>query len=269
MKDPIHIDEAALRRVLSGELRGEEARRVAEHLGDPCEACDAFLASRGKADSLDGALDLALLERTPLKSPGPDERGNDLEWARIQRRLRPRRPAWRLAGFAVAAVALLAAGVVLRMGSRAGGEQGWDGLKGRAVERASARLRFSVSLPGPAAPVVERAASGAVVPPEASLLFRVEVSGPARMALLRLDPEGEVIWEGRAERAGAIDVEIGGRPAAYPLRGLAGRQRFALLAAPTLDAETLEAARRALSGSGSASAPGPAISLDLVEVTVR
>jgi hypothetical protein len=189
-----------------------------------------------------------------------------MEWARIRRRLRPARSAWRWAGLAAAAAAALAVGLTLQLRDRSPDDAG---MKGREAPRASARLRFTVSLPGPDAPAVERGASGAVVPPEASLLFRIEASGPAQLALLRLGADGEVIWEGRAERAGPVDVEVGGRPAAYPLRGLSGRQRFALLAAPSLDAETLQTARRMLSGSAAAGAPSPAISLDLVEVTVR
>ena len=264
MRTPGHIDEATVRRLLSGEIAGEEARRVAEHLAEPCERCEELLSVR--ADPLDGSLDAALL----ALSPRTGEPGNDVEWARIQRRLRPaRRVAWRHAGLAAAVAVALAVGIGLEARRRSE-EAGGDGLKGREVERVSARLRFSVSLPGPAGPALERAASGAVVPPEASLLFRVEASAPAQLALLRAGPEGsEVIWRGSASGPGAVDVEIDGRPAAYPLRGLAGRQRFALLAAPSLDAEALQAARRALSGSAAAGAPGPAISLDVVEVLVR
>ncbi|HSB20005.1 MAG TPA: hypothetical protein VLD85_08365 [Anaeromyxobacteraceae bacterium] len=266
MRTPGHIDEATVRRLLSGEIAGEEARRVAEHLAEPCERCEELLSAR--ADPLDGSLDAALL----ALSPRTGEPGNDVEWARIQRRLRPaRRAAWRPASLAAAAAVAVALAVGIGLEARRRSEEAsGDGLKGREVERVSARLRFSVSLPGPAGPALERAASGAVVPPEASLLFRVEASAPAQLALLRAGPEGsEVIWRGSSSGPGAVDVEIDGRPAAYPLRGLAGRQRFALLAAPSLDAEALQAARRALSGSAAAGAPGPAISLDVVEVLVR
>jgi hypothetical protein len=266
MTDRSHIDETTIRRLLSGEIRGQAARELAEHLAGPCEACESVLSARGSADPLDGSLDAALLGLSPRRG----EPGNDLEWALIRRRLRPaRRLAWRYAGLAAAAAVALAVGVVLQT-RRHPGEETWDGLKGREAERVSARLRFSVSLPGRGEPALERAASGAVVPARASLLFRVEASGPAQLALLRIGPDGsEVIWQGSASGAGAVDVDVGGRPAAYPLQGLAGRQRFALLAAPSLDPEALQAARRKLSGSAAAGAPDAAISLDVVEVLVR
>lgn len=262
-----HIDDATIRRLLAGDLRGEDALRVAGHLAGECDVCEAHIAASASAASLDGALDEALLSLAT--QTGSVEQGNDIEWARIQRQLKPR-PVRRLLaiGIAAAAVAVLAVGVTLQRG-RPGGPDEWTGLKGIQPDRVSARLRFSVSLPGPDAPALERGASGAVVPPEASLFFRIEASGPAQLVLLRLGPDGEVVWEGRAERAGILDVEIGGRPAAYPLRGLSGRQRFALLAAPSVDREALDAARRMLIGSGAAGSPGPAVSLDLVEVTVR
>jgi hypothetical protein len=242
-----------------------EARALADHLGRECGECEAFLA-RETADAVDGAIDAALLRLVP---PTGDAAGNDLEWARIQRRLRSRPSVWRHVGLAAAVAAAVAVvGVALRLETRPGGSQE-AGTKGTAPERTSARLRFTVALPGPDAPSVERGASGAVVPPEASLLFRIETSGPAQLALIRLGEEGEVIWRGSADRAGSVDVEVDGRPAAYPLRGLAGRQRFALLAAPALDPETLATARSLLAGSAAARSPSPAVSLDVVEVTVR
>jgi hypothetical protein len=266
MTNPFHIDESTVRRLLSGEIRGEAARRVADHLESSCEVCESVLSDSGSADRLDGTLDAALFFVPPRKG----EAGSDREWASIQRQLLPpRRRTWRYAGLGAAAAAALALGATITLMGRP--EQGvLDGFKGRESEQSSARLLLSLSVPGPGAPSLERAASGAVVPSEASLLFRVEASGPAQLALLRVGPDGsEVLWEGSATRAGAIDVEVGGHPAAYPLHGLAGRQRFGLLAAPSLDPQTLQAARRVLSGSEAAGAPSPAVSLDVVEVTVR
>jgi hypothetical protein len=65
-----------------------------------------------------------------------------------------------------------------------------------------------------------------------------------------------------------VDVEEQGRPAAYPLRGLRGRPRFAGVAAPSLGPAQLEAARAALVSGALAEGPEP-ISLDVVEVMVR
>ncbi|HEY7724648.1 MAG TPA: hypothetical protein VH880_04910, partial [Anaeromyxobacteraceae bacterium] len=177
---------------------------------------------------------------------------------------------WAPALAAAAVLAVAGAAVLVARIDRRPGSDTWDGVKGALGAPVPARLRFSVVRAGPGGPEVERGATGAVVPSDASLLFRVEAGGPTALALLRLGADGtEVVWRGRAAAAGALDVEVGGRPAAFPLRGLAGLQRFALLAAPDLGPERIEEARRLLAGARAGAAPGPMVGLDLVEVTVR
>lgn len=257
MSTSTHLDRGMVDRLLAGQVHPEEARQLAVHLESDCEQCEALLAEA--AGGLDGPVDLALARL----APGAGAAGNDLEWARIQRQLGGRRRGW-LVGLAAAAAVVLVAGVSVQMAKTE--PNPWDGLKGGAGAPVTARLRFTVLQAG-AEPSVARGASGLTIPEEASLLFRVEAGGPADLALFRADG-GELVWQGRTAAAGSIDVEEQGRPAAYPLRGLRGRQRFALVAAPRLGPEQLEAAREALASQASPRAHDP-ISLDVVEVTVR
>lgn len=252
-----HLERGTAKRLLAGELGAEEARRLAAHLNGECERCEALLAE--EADGLDGPVDQALLRLGPAAGRG----GDDLEWARIRRQLGVRRRGW-LVGLAAAAAVVLVAGLSVQLERR--DPNPWNGLKGLAGAPVTARLRFTVVLAG-AEPSLARGASGLTIPEEASLLFRVEASGPADLALFRIDGS-ELVWQGRAVAAGAMDIEERGRPAAYPLRGLRGRQRFALVAATALGPERLEAARAALA-AGAVPPPGAPLSLDVVEVTVR
>ena len=94
MNERLHLDSEALRRLLSGDLPAEEARRWAEHLARDCAECEAVLAAEGEATALDGEADARLLALAPVRAA---ERGNDLEYARIRRamegapaRFRPR-----------------------------------------------------------------------------------------------------------------------------------------------------------------------------------
>lgn len=266
MEDGPHLDPDAYRGLLAGTLAPARARALAGHLDRGCEACEAFLAAL-PPDALDGRVDAAL---TALAPAGPAEAGSDLELARIRRALAPRRRlgAGRLA--ALAAALALAAGVAFQVAHRRGAERAWDGVKG-APAAVAARLRFAVVEGGEAGLRLDRGASGMVLPASARLAFRVEAGGPAHLALLRVGGgEREVIWRGRAERAGALDVSEAGRPAAYPLQGLAGAQRFVLVAgARPLDEADLAAAARAVPGPAASALPGEPLTLDFVEITVR
>jgi hypothetical protein len=296
MNPDIHLHPEALRRLESGELPPEEARRWAAHLAQECPECEAFLAGEA-GRTLDGAADLALASLVP---PRPEEAGNDLEFARILRAsgVRPapavapvpaaatapgpertglraevrsilgmsRRRAY--AAVALAAVSLLAAGVVFQV-SR-GPRSEWDGVKGAATSAGvPASLRFAVARGSDA---VERGASGQIVNADASLRFRIEVGAPAHVALLRTSGgETEVIYQGHAAQPGPVDVTVDGRPAAYSLRGLTGVQRFILVAGrEPLTAEQLRAAATLLGGHAANRDPrSPELTVDLIEVTVR
>jgi hypothetical protein len=299
MNPDLHLHPEALRRLQSGDLPPDEARRWAAHLAQECPECEAFLASEaGRA--LDAAADVALASIAPVR---PEEAGNDLEFARIlgASGVRPapvltsvpaagtgqdahaergarrgevrsifgmsRR---RATGFlAMAAVALLGAGVVFRI-MRAPRTE-WDGVKGPSTSAGvPASLRFAVVRGS--SDSVERGASGQVVAPDANLRFRIEVGAPAHVALLRTAAgETEVIYQGHAARPGPVDVAVDGRPAAYSLRGLSGVQRFILVAGrEPLTAEQLRAAATFLGGQAANRDPrSPELTVDLIEVTVR
>src|SRR6266536_3028035 len=245
---PMHLDLDTYRKLRSGELDGETSRKLAEHLDGACDECEAFLASL-PPDDLDGAVDAALSQLSPVSGA--------TRW------------------LAVAAAVALVGGVsftALRnrgLGDRGGGE----GEKGRPAQVIPARLRFAVVDTGRGQAQLDRGQSGAVVPSGASLAFRVELGRPAYVALLRIGPgESEVVWKQHVARAGAVDVSENGRPAAYPLHGLAGTQRFALIASdhPIADADLAAAARAATGASAGAEDPRWSVmTLDVVEVTVR
>ena len=273
----IHLDLETYRRLRSGDLEPARARDLAKHLEGECAKCEEFLASL-PPDALDGSVDAVLTAISPTR---PDEQGHDIEYARIRRAVSGRRtPAWRVTRFAAVAAAFLVAGGTALVAVQHGRQEraDWDGVKGRG-QVVPARLRFAVVEPTAAGPAtgaglqLEHGQSGAVVPQGASLAFRVEVGRPAYVALLRVaGGDTEVVWQQHVARPGAVDVSEDGRPAAYPLRGLAGTQRFVLVASEQpIAQEDLAAAVRATKGSSAASEDPRfrVMTLDVVEVTVR
>ncbi len=273
------LDEHNLRQLLDGSLEPAQARALAEHLAGGCDACEVMLAARPTADAADGVVDGILLRLAP---PGTSERGNDLEYARIRRGLvRERRSgAGRLLRMGAAAAAVLAvAGVAFQVARihRKAEPGAWDGVKGVSPQAVPVRLRFLVVHPAESGtvPELERGISGAVLDPLSALQFQVELARPGYAALARVGPAGDVdlFWQERLAQAGATEVSLAGRPAAYPLAGLAGRQRIVLLASPEpLARERVAAAARALAPPARLSPESPALeglSVDVVEVTVR
>ncbi len=238
-----HLDERSLDGLLRGRLDRAEAGRLAAHLREPCEECEHFLAGRGGV--LDGMADRALGAVGPRR-----EAGDDVEFARIMRAVRRRRARPRAAIAALAAGLLAVAGVTLAVLRHRPGERPEEGVKGLEPGALPVRLRALLApavAPG-AAPELSRVASGAEVPESAGLVFRIEAGAPAELALLRVGPgDSEVVFRARAEGPGTIDVSAGGKPAAYSLRGLSGRQRFVLVASPgALGPGRIEAAAAAL-----------------------
>jgi hypothetical protein len=263
----MHLDDTTYRRLVDGSLPGPEGQVLAEHLQVDCEVCEAFLAAR-PAGWLDGRVDAALAS-LPGSFAGA---GHDLEFARIQGALARPRPASRrwAPGLALAAGVLLAglAGLILPRGPV--GDDGWQGLKGRDPQAVPLRLRFLVISPavgGP--PSLERGVSGQAVPAAASLQFEVELGRAANVLLARAGGSGapEVFLAAHLP-AGRNVVSLDGRPAAYPLRSLAGPQRFLALASEAA-IDPADAARAAALGAAARRDEGPAISLDLVVVQVR
>lgn len=260
-----HLDERRLDGLLRGRLDPAEARALADHLREPCELCERFLAGRG------GVLDAMADRALGASAPRGQEAGDDAELARIMRAVGRRRARPVAVAAAVAAGLLAVAGATLAfMGRPPAGE---DGLKGPASAGPPVRLRALLSpaaAPG-AAPELERVGSGAEVSGSAGLLFRIEAGSPADLALVRVGPgDLEVVYRAHAEAPGAIDVSAGGKPAAYSLSGLSGRQRFVAIAGRQLDSRRLEAAAAALrAGAGPGDPRLAGLALDGLDVVVR
>lgn len=271
----MHLTDDSHRGLIHRTLRGQAARALAAHLRRPCPPCETFLAGRPVADRFDGAVDAALLSRARAPAAA---RGNDLEYARIQRALRAGsgRRRWTL-GVGAAAAVLVAglAGVLLAQPGGGPAPAAWDGVKGREVQAIPLRLRFLVLTPavgGP--PAMERGLSGQEVPAAASLQFQVELGRPAHLLLARVGRGGapEIFLTTRLD-AGRHVVAVEGRPAAYPLAALAGPQRFLALASEARlgPGDAARAAQATQAGSPAAASrdDGTPISLDQVEVRVR
>ena len=278
----MHLTRESQRKLLAGTIDQVEARAIAAHLEKDCPECEALLASE-EAGPLDGLADHALTALAPTR---PEEEGNDVEYARIQRLLHPRRSARRrwapLA--AAAAAALLTAGIGVHLAVQRSRRPSWDGVKGGTAGPARpVQLRVSavaVQAQAGGQPRIWKVAGGDELPADAALQLRMEVGAAADVALARVGTGGavHVFWHERVDAAGPVRITVDGRPAAYPLAGLAGSQRFVALASPgRLAPEQVTAAVRALAPPAPIGGEGPALdglslagmSIDVVEITVR
>ncbi|HSN13754.1 MAG TPA: hypothetical protein VLT61_03925 [Anaeromyxobacteraceae bacterium] len=267
----MHLDPLRYAALIGGTLPPAEARALSDHLAGDCELCERFLAEAG-ADALDGRSDAAIVGAFPP----PPVPGGELEFARIVRRMAagaPRRRRFAVP-FAIAASLLLAglAGLWVQRNGPGGVAPGagWDGVKGTAVATVQVRLRaVRLDADGAALPVH----AGESLEPGARLLFEVTADRSAEVVLARVPPSGaaEIVWRSRVE-SGRTVVTMGGKAAAYPVAGLAGRQRFAALAAEgALDDAKVARATSALAlteaqGDGTAAA---GVSVDVLDVSVR
>jgi hypothetical protein len=199
-----------------------------------------------------------------------------LEFARLQRWLHGRdRPRQRLLlPYAIAASVLIAglAGLLFQRTYRAPPATAeWDGAKGTGAREFQVRLR-AVRLGTAGVPAEVR--PGDALDRTESLLFEVEASRGTDAVLARLPPEGgvELLWRSRLA-AGRTVVTAGGRPAAQPLAGLGGPQRFAVFASDGgLDEPRVEAAAAALARAGGLQVEPPAlqgVAFDVLEISVR
>lgn len=272
----MHLDSGKIAALLDGTLAPDEARALAAHLDGECEQCEGLLSGQMNVYSsvnvsrLDGLADACIAAALP---PASGE-GNDLEFARITRARHGLRPAPRRFLPAAIAASLLVAGVagIVAHQSRAPGADlaGWDGTKGFAPRAIPVRLRFlALGEDGR----IEKGVSGEPVGSGSSLLFEVEASRAAHLALARVSPDGtELIWHRRVV-GGRTQVAVDGKPAAYPLAGLAGTQRFVLVASEgRLDDRRVQQAARALAppaGISAEAAELDGLSLDVVELFVR
>ncbi|HEY6099094.1 MAG TPA: hypothetical protein VIW03_06675, partial [Anaeromyxobacter sp.] len=100
----MHLTERTYELLLQGSLPPEDGRALARHLEEPCALCEEFLASRPTADAADGLVEEALGALAPAGG-----RGNDIEFARIERRVREGAPAPRRIRRRIVPAALAAA----------------------------------------------------------------------------------------------------------------------------------------------------------------
>lgn len=200
----------------------EAVRHFARHLGQPCDACEAFLAEAPGDDALEALADEALT----VAAPATDD---TLGWERVRRRAFP--PRHRRVGAAAAGLALAAAAalvLVLVPQQREGAdttEPGTTRLKGDVP--LALELSTVAQLPGGS---VRAVADGEALPEAAVVLVRYHAS-EAATATLVLRREGAVEQVlGQFELApGTHDLQgVDGEPVGVALRGERGRVALSL-----------------------------------------
>jgi hypothetical protein len=267
-----HLTADAYARLLDGTLPAEEAAALARHLEAPCAECEWLLAGRGGTDAVDAEVDRVL---AALPTSG-GAAGSDAEFARIERRLAARRRGARLRRILplAAAAGAVAAALTALVLPRSPERPPWDGRKGAGAAAVPVQLRFVVVEGGAGEPpALEKGVSGSRVEASASLQLEVETGGPASVAVLRVAPGAapELVWHERLP-GGSAPVSVDGHPAAYPLAGLSGAQRFVAVASEEpLGPERLAeaAAARIAPEVAGRETLAPEVSLDVVEVEVR
>ncbi len=268
----MHPDARTHAALQAGELRPDEARALSELLEGACAQGEPYLTAQMNVDPLDGLTDAVIARALPAVGG----EGNDLEFARIERALRRAAKRWRrtIAPAAIAASLLLAgvAGIVANQErERSLGVSAWDGTKGHELRAIPVRLRFLKLEPGGQ---FDKGISGDTVSASSSLIFEVEAGRAADLALARVSPGGaaEIVWRQRVA-AGPTQVAVDGRPAAYPLSGLAGAHRFVLIASDAeLDDAHARSAAAALAPPRGLADDAPeldGLSLDVVDVSVH
>jgi hypothetical protein len=131
-----HLDAQALHALAAREP--EAVAWFREHLAQPCEQCQAFLADTPGPGLLDGQVDALLLRLAPARE---EPRLDEVGFARLRRALRGPALPWRRVAAGLALAAGLAGLVVLyRPQAHPSQEAPWDGVKGVA------RLALELSL---------------------------------------------------------------------------------------------------------------------------
>lgn len=165
----MHLDDATWQRLWSDPA---SARSMLEHLGEGCDVCDAFIASRPE---LDGEVDRLLLSLSPKTAP-LDEVG----WRRLKARMgKTSRSSAALIALAAGLAVLVGAGLVVARGASVLTAPGLKG-DGRVLMTVVAARQLESG-------VFEQLPASGKVPKGATLAFRVTspVDGPARVFLQR------------------------------------------------------------------------------------
>jgi hypothetical protein len=252
----VHLTAELWRNLLRGEsFDGREG--LVRHLSDPCEPCEAVIAEAGVADELDGEIDAVLGDLRPASVPA----GNDVEFERIWRQVRRRPLLPALAAAAAAAVVVVTAGLLLRsVPSRDHG----GGLKGpETIGEVEVSFAIARRVMG-AAPRLEKGVPGHWYSPDQDVLIRYRIDEPGFVSVVRSGPDGstEIIVDEQRTMPGEHDVEVSGRPAGYPLAGLAGVQHFAVMVSrQSMSEAELQALAQQFLRSGASARLGAEVSL--------
>ena len=165
----MHLDDATWQRLWSDPA---SVRSMLEHLGEGCDVCDAFIASRPE---LDGEVDRLLLSLSPKTAPM-----DELGWRRLKARMgKPSRTAVALIALAAGLAVLVGAGLVVVRGSSPLTAPGLEGDARVFMTVVAARQLETGGF--------EQLSSSGTVPKGSTLAFRVTspVDGPARVFLQR------------------------------------------------------------------------------------
>lgn len=202
-----HLDETGY--ALLAKMDPEATAYFADHLAEPCERCEAFLA--GREDALGAAADATLHRETDgtLDALG-------------YRRIRPGRSSVRrAASFAVAALAAVLLAVLVL--PRSGGPREEEGIKTAAEPLA---LELSAVLQTPDGRL-QPLAPGAQVPDDGTVLLRYRASAAGR-ATLRLE-RSNGSFDALASfdvQPGLHDLEANGEAVGITLHGETGQLRL-------------------------------------------
>lgn len=165
----MHLDDSTWQRLWSDPA---SARSMLEHLGEGCDVCDAFIASRPE---FDGEVDRLLLSLSPKTAPL-----DELGWRRLKARLgKGQRSSVALIALAAGLAVLVGAGLVLVRGTSAVTAEGLKG-DGRVFMNVVAARQLESG-------AFEQLPSSGRVPKGSTLAFRLTspVDGPARVFLQR------------------------------------------------------------------------------------
>jgi hypothetical protein len=230
---------------LSRRLAGPEQADLAAHLETDCPDCDAAIAAMGP-DRFGELLAARVQRLEPLPVPSPGQEERDAAFGRVMAAVaRPARRRFGLRWLVPAltgACALIVAGIVAL--------PVWIGGEGTGLAPPDPPGRREKGDPG--APALDvwfdvagvedgrnvvkaRGEDGQACTGADFLVLRYRLGSPAFLYVIREDASGrrERVYASEGpEPAGIGGLLVDGKPAAYPLKGISGRQKFLFVASP-------------------------------------
>ncbi|WP_375743821.1 hypothetical protein NR800_00655 [Corallococcus interemptor] len=176
-----HLDVESAKQL---ERREPEAvRYFAEHLSQPCETCEAFLArDEAEPDGFPG-LD-ALADEALVAASGRPVREDAVGWARVRRKLGAPQRVWLTGGLGAVAAAVLLA-LLVRPGTGGPGSVEPPSQRIKGTAPLALELTAAARMPGGE---VRAVSEDAVLPPEAVVVLRYHASESADALLVREAP---------------------------------------------------------------------------------